>query len=204
MSKPVKAISTKPKGLEPSNWVELYSDYLFNYAFSRVHRQEVAEDLVQDTFVSAIKAKESFQHKSTERTWLTSILKNNIIDYYKKKSTQSEITMGKDENEDEKQDYFFEAEGSRGGMWIAESRPNYWNTDFQIPIEKKEFYTILNKCLDKLPGKWGAVFTLKNIQDLSASQICKELDISSSNYWVIIHRAKLQLRACMEKNWFNK
>ncbi len=82
---------TKKSKVNPALWLDLYSDYLFSYALSRVHNKEVAEDMVQDTFLSAIKSKNSFQQKSTERTWLTSILKNKIIDYYKKKSTQKEV-----------------------------------------------------------------------------------------------------------------
>ncbi|MBN4062131.1 sigma-70 family RNA polymerase sigma factor [Bacteroidales bacterium AH-315-I05] len=186
---------------EPSQWVELYSDYLFVYAFARVHKKEVAEDLVQDTFVSAIKAKDSFQQKSTERTWLTSILKNKIIDYYKKKSTQSEISIGADEDS-ENPNTFFETEGSRQGMWQVDARPGFWDTDYKTPVEKIEFYTILNQCLENLPEQWAAVFTLKNMEDFDAQEICKELNISSSNYWVIMHRSKLQLRDCMSKNWF--
>jgi len=194
---------SKETTVNPAKWIDLYADYLFNYTFARVHKKEVAEDLVQDTFVSAIKAKTGFLQKSTERTWLTSILKNKIIDYYKKKSTQSEITIGSDKD-DEKQDYFFETEGSRKGMWKTDMRPESWNTDYQTPVEKIEFYTILNNCLDKLPKQWAAVFTLKNMEDFSSKEICKELAIGSSNYWVIMHRAKLQLRECMEKNWFTE
>ena len=128
-------------------------------------------------------------------------MKNKIIDYYKKKSTSSEILIGQDDDY-EKQDYFFETEGSRKGMWKTETRPESWNTDYQTPVEKTEFYTILNKCLDKLPEQWGAVFTLKNMDDYSSGEICKELNISSSNYWIIMHRARLKLRECMSKNWF--
>ena len=168
-----------------------------------VYRKEVAEDLVQDTFLSAIKAKSGFKQKSMERTWLTTILKNKIVDYYRKKSTQSEIVIGQDDN-DEKQDYFFETEGSRKGMWKTDARPTLWNTDYQTPVEKIEFYTILNNCLDKLPEQWAAVFTLKNMEDFSSKEICKEMNISSSNYWVIMHRSKLQLRECMEKNWLKE
>ena len=195
------SLVSKEAAVDPAKWIDLYADYLFNYAFARVYKKEVAEDLVQDTFVSGIKAKSGFQQKSTERTWLTSILKNKIIDYYKKKSTQREVSIGTHED-DEKQDYFFEAEGSRKGMWNAGARPEPWDTDYQAPVEKIEFYTILNNCLDKLPEQWAAVFTLKNIEDFDANEICKELNISSSNYWVIMHRAKLHLRECMGKNWF--
>jgi len=179
---------------DPSQWVNLYSDYLFVYAVARVHSKELAEDIVQDTFLSAVRASDGFKGRSSERTWLTSILKNKIIDHYKKKSTQNEVA-------DEKGNYF-ETEGSRKGMWSIGGRPKPWDTDYQTPVEKAEFYEILNNCIGNLPDDWGAVFSLKNLEGLDAKEICKELNITSSNYWVIMHRAKLQLRDCMEKNWF--
>lgn len=192
---------TKKSKVNPALWIDLYADYLFNFAHSRVHSKEVAEDLVQDTFLSAIKSKSSFQQKSTERTWLTSILKNKIIDFYKKKSTQKEVSVGTNDD-DEKHNRYFEAEGGRKGMWNIGARPEHWNTDYQTPVEKGEFYIVLNSCFDKLPKQWAAVFTLKNMKDLNSKEVCKELKISSSNYWVIMHRARLQLRECLEKNWF--
>lgn len=195
------SLASETSTVNPAKWIEAYADYLFNYAFARVHKKELAEDLVQDTFVSAIKAQSSFQQKSTERTWLTSILKNKIIDHYKKRSTQRELSVGTKDN-DAELETFFEAEGSMKGRWKVSARPEIWNTEYQTPVEKDEFYTILNNCLDKLPKQWAAIFTLKNMEDFDAKEICKELNISSSNYWVLMHRAKLQLRACMGKNWF--
>ena len=186
--------------VEPSKWIELYADYLFKYAVIRVHKKELAEDLVQDTFVSAIRSIKSFQHKSTERTWLTSILKNKILDHYKKRSTQRELNIS--ENELEPSGHF-KTEGIQKGRWNKDVRPENWDTDHETPVEKMEFYTTLTNCIGGLPDQWATVFSLKNLEDLSAGEICKEVGISSSNYWVIMHRAKLMLRECMGKNWFS-
>ncbi|MDB5282421.1 MAG: putative polymerase sigma factor [Bacteroidota bacterium] len=191
--------------LEPEKWIERYADALFSYTFSRINRQDVAEDLVQDTFFSALKAKDTFRNDSSEKTWLIAILKRKIIDYYRKKSTQNELNIfDKPEEKDGFMNHFFDSEPQYDGHWNNASAPKEWKKDFDTKLESDEFYEILNGCLGKLPEKWAAVFTLKNMDDLDSEEICKELGISPSNYWVLMHRAKLQLRECMDVNWFEK
>ena len=189
--------------LEPEKWIERYADALFAYTFSRINRQDVAEDLVQDTFFSALKAKDTFQFNSSEKTWLIAILKRKIIDYYRKKSTQNELNVFDKDSKDGFMNHFFETE-SRTDHWTDAHAPQAWGKDFETKVESDEFYDILKGCLGKLPEKWAAVFTLKNMEDLDSEEICKELQIAPSNYWVIMHRAKLQLRECMDLNWFGK
>jgi len=198
----MEALKTQNK-INPYQWVNLYADYLFNYAIMQVKSSEIAEDLVQDTFMSALKSIKNFNGKSGERTWLTSILKNKIIDHYRKKSNQCEILINERSEDYDNSDHFFETEANKRGTWTSEARPNVWNFEDRTPVENKEFYEILQSCLGKLPESWAAVFSLKNIEDFNSKEICKELNISSSNYWVIMHRSKLQLRECMEKNWMN-
>jgi len=188
--------------LQPEKWIERYADSLLGFAYARINRQEVAEDLVQDTFFSALKAQDTFRQDSSEKTWLISILKRKIIDYYRKKSTQSELNVLDKDSKDGFMSHFFEAEGSHDGHWTDAAAPKTWGGDFDTGVESEEFYNILQGCLGKLPEKWAAVFTLKNLDDLKSEEICKELGIAPSNYWVIMHRAKLQLRECMEMNWF--
>lgn len=190
------------KGLEPDKWVARYSDALYAFAMMRLRRSEVAEDLVQDTFVSAYKAKDSFLANASEKTWLISILKRKIIDYYRKKSTQNELNVFDKDTDDEFMSNFFDRAGS--GHWAEGGQPQQWGKDFETSVESHEFQEILQKCLGKLPQKSAAAFTLKNMDDLSSEEICKELGITPSNYWVLMHRAKLQLRECLEKNWFGK
>ena len=193
--------------LEPEHWTERYADYLYSYAYSRVSKQEVAEDLVQDTFFSALKAKESFQHTASEKTWLVSILKHKIIDYYRKKSTQNELNIfdkpveGKDGFNEH---YFEDTTSSNPGHWTEAGAPLPWKKDFETSVDSNEFYSILKRCIEKLPGKWAAAFTMKNMDDMDTEEICKALGITPSNYWVIMHRAKVQLRDCMGENWFNQ
>jgi RNA polymerase sigma-70 factor (ECF subfamily) len=188
----------------PEKWVELFGDYLFGFALMRVSRREVAEDLVQDTFLSAYRARESFLNQATVKTWLTSILKRKIIDYYRKKSTQNEINIFDKNTDDDFMNHFFENESGNSGHWTEGAAPKEWNGNFQTNLERNEFNEILKNCLGKLTPKLSAVFTLKNMDDMDSDEICRELDISPSNYWVMMHRAKLQLRECIQTNWMSK
>lgn len=179
--------------LNPEKWVSLYADYLFNYTISRLNDKDLAKDLVQDTFFSALKAKENFKGESSERTWLIAILKRKIVDYYRKINStkgKAEVRMN------------FYADGEREGEWLEESVPTDWSGEIDKKIENQELALVLEKCISDLPEKYAMVFRMKTIQQIETEDICKELDISTSNLWVIIHRARTQLRKCMEKKWF--
>lgn len=182
-------------------WVERYGDYLVAYAYARLRKEELAEDLVQETFLSAWNARESFKNNAAEKTWLTSILKNKIVDHYRKASTRNELHIGGQKETDNFLTHFFETESANYGHWTNTSVPHEWNKDLSSPLERAEFSKILNICLGKLPERTRAVFVMKLIDGEEAETICKVLDITASNYWVLMHRAKLQLRECMEKNW---
>ena len=171
-----------------------YSDYLYNYAITRVNDIHTAEDLVQETFISALKGYDSFQSKSKESTWLIAILKNKIIDHYRKKS-KNYYQQSLDEMQI--MDDFFNSNGS----WQTDQRPSRWDMDVDKAIEQREFYEILQQCLIRLNDIQRMVFAMKHLDDEDTDEICKELNITATNYWVIIHRAKLQLRKCMETNW---
>ncbi|MCD4731311.1 MAG: sigma-70 family RNA polymerase sigma factor [Bacteroidales bacterium] len=171
-----------------------YSDYLYNYAITRVNDTHVAEDLVQETFISALKGYDSFQSKSKESTWLIAILKNKIIDHYRKKSKHYFLQSL---DEMKTMDDFFNSKGA----WQTDQRPSRWDVDVDNALEQQEFYEILQQCLVRLNDIQRMAFVMKHLDDEDTNDICKELEITSTNYWVIIHRAKLQLRKCMETNW---
>ncbi|UOE49330.1 sigma-70 family RNA polymerase sigma factor [Mucilaginibacter sp. SMC90] len=183
--------------LNPHKWVATYADYLYTYAIVRINDEDMAKDLVQETFLAALEKVDKFEGKSTERTWLTAILKNKIIDVYRKKSSGLAIvSAGKTAQE---QDDFFEEDN---GHWKAEYAPQpIVGMDDQDPLLKKELNSILQKCMQKLPALWNAVFTMKHIDDAATENICTELHVTPANFWVIIHRAKVNLRACLQKNW---
>ena len=180
--------------VQATDWVNKYGDILYNYTLKRVSDKGLAEDLVQDTFLSAWKSRDTYKSEASEKTWLFAICKNKIIDHYRKKST-SNVQYAE---VDTSSNFFDEAE-----HWTREYQPNEWGINYHQPVETKEFYGILDFCKKKLQEMQQSVFVMKYMDDLSAEEICKVLNISSSNYWVLIHRAKLQLRKCLELNWIN-
>lgn len=179
--------------LQPELWVENYADYLYNYAIARIDDREMAMDLVQETFLSGVKGKENFRGQASERTWLVSILKRKIIDHYRKINSSKgkrEVKMS------------FYDDGERSGNWIEERVPQMWGNEAERSIENEELAAVLDKCIEKLPDKYRIVFQMKTVQQFDTEEICNELDITPSNLWVIIHRARVQLRKCLEDNWF--
>lgn len=181
----------KKTGLNPESWVDIYADQLFSYTLLRVKDRGMAEDIVQDTFLSAWRARESYNGAASEKNWLYTICKNKIIDHYRKRSSSF---VNVSENEE---DFYF----NQDGHWSEDAKPKEWGIDYQQPIEKKEFYNILNSCKRKLKEMQQTVFTMKYLDELDSDEICKTLSITQSSYWVLLHRAKLALRSCLEKNW---
>jgi RNA polymerase sigma-70 factor (TIGR02943 family) len=180
--------------LNINKWIDNYADYLYNYTISRVNNRDLAKDLVQETFFAGLKSAKNFQGKATERTWLVSILKRKIIDHYRKinsKKGQAEVRMN------------FYDDGENEGNWLEERVPQSWDNASEKNIENEELKNQLEACINKLPEKYAMVFRMKTVQEFETEEICKELDITSSNLWVMIHRARTQLRKCMEDNWFN-
>ena len=186
--------NTSKHTLNPDKWIDLHADYMFNYTISRVNNRDLAKDLVQETFLSSLKAMKNYKGQASERTWLISILKRKIIDHYRKSNSvkgKAEVRMSFYEN------------GKNKGKWIEERAPSTWN-NIDHTIENEELKAVLDLCIENLPEKYRSVFLLKTIQNYETKEICNELGISSSNLWVIIHRTRIQLRACLEGNWFKK
>ncbi len=184
-----------------SSWVEQYSDYLYSYAISRTFRKEIAEDLVQDTFLSAIRSYSGFEGKSSIQTWLVSILKNKIVDHFRKASNTREKMIIDQNWEEDGYEYPFRNEEPYQGHWKKGRYPGGHGADILSIMENEEFREILEICLSLLPPKWAAAFALKVMEELESEKVCKELDISASNLWVILHRSRLKLRECLEKRW---
>lgn len=180
--------------LNAQKWVAEYGDMLYRYAVPRVNDSDLAKDLVQDTFLAAWRNAENYKGEASEKNWLFTILKNKIIDHYRKASTRLTDNLP----ESERGDDFFDD----NGHWVAEGAPKEWGIDYNSKIEKKEFYNILEKCKSRLKDIQNTVFSMKYLDGEDSEEICKALNITPSNYWVLLHRAKVQLRGCLEKNWF--
>jgi len=178
--------------IDPTKWISAYSDYLFNFTITRVNDREVAKDLVQDTFVAGLKSMKNFKGEATERTWLISILKRKIIDHYrrinsKKGKAEVRMTYNSDENE---------------GDWLEERVADPFDKTAQDDLENNELGDAIYECLAKLPAKQAQVFKMKTILNHETEAICNELNITASNLWVIIHRARTALADCMQNTWF--
>lgn len=175
-----------------SNWVETYTNELYSWALYKVSETELAKDLVQDTFLAAAEKIKDFQGDSSPKTWLFAILNYKIIDVYRKKVNQPVAT----------ENLFFNNYFDENGSWKHDKQPVDWNIDEDNLLDDDEFQKILKKCLDALPEKWNTCVKLKYLTEKSGEEICQELDIAPTNYWQILHRAKVQLRECIENKWF--
>lgn len=177
-----------------TTWVNQYSDELYSWANHKVNHKEQAEDLVQETFLAAYKAMEKLQNKDHAKTWLFSILNNKIIDYYRKNGKQKIFTESELNSETQTNSLFDEK-----GSWEDRNVNELWETENLL--DNTDFVAVLKNCTNGLPQRWGMVITSKYTLGKKATEICKDLGISTSNYWQIIHRAKLQLKVCVDKNW---
>ena len=174
------------------DWLNQHGDYLYRFALARLRDPHQAEDVVQETFMAAIKSP-NFAEQSAPRTWLTGILKHKIIDLMRKNVREvaaSDLMSEADANMDE---FFDEA-----GHWAENPLP--WDMP-ENALEQKQFLGILQTCMDKLPVKLAQLFLMRDIHETDNEEICKELDISSTNAWVMLYRARMGLRKCLEINW---
>lgn len=186
---------------DPRQWVSLHADYLYSYAVARLDDDEQAKDLVQETFLAALERTGQFMGNSSERTWLTAILKHKIIDVYRKRNSglTDRGSLGEQQQTEREPDLeFFEAEN---GHWKEAYAPRALGVEDADPLANKELKTILQRCLQKLPVLWFSVFTMKHMDEAATEIICEQLKLTPGNFWVIIHRAKLNLRACIQKAW---
>ncbi len=174
-----------------NEWIKNYSDTFFNYVQKRVTDKTAVKDILQETFIAAWKNSSGFKKEAGEKTWLFSILKHKLIDYYRLQAKS--LTQFSDTG------YFFDS----ADHWTEEAGPQQWQ-NVSESLEKKEFYAALNQCKSKMNRLQQIAFTMKYIDEHESDFICKVLQITPSNYWVIVHRCKLQLRQCLTENWFGE
>lgn len=180
---------------EITTWVRTYTQELFVYATSKINDQQTAEDIVQNTFLAALESVDKFERKSSPKTWLFSILKHKIADYHRSKYRQSAIKQSFDPLEICFDEY---------GNWKDCHKPSEWNTDEEKLLDNLEFNKVLKSCYENLPAKWAAAVQLKYFHEDDSDEICDKIKVTVTNFWQMIHRAKVMLRFCLETNWFNK
>jgi len=194
-----KPLSQSP---EPGRWLDDYGDYLFKYAVFRLRDDTAAEDAVQETFLAALKAYEKFQGRGSERTWLVGILKHKIVDHFRR--TVREAPLGEEPDEASDHREFFERADEWKGHWNNDYAPTDWHATPAELLERSDFWKVFTDCLSPLPQRTANAFTMREVDGHTSEEICEILSISVNNLWVMLHRARLQLRNCLEVSWFKE
>ena len=180
----------RPDLPESGEWLSQYGDALYRYALDRLRRPHEAEDAVQETLLAALQARGEFAGRSHPRTWLIGILKRKVVDRLRAAAREDpEIGLSD-------LDAWFDARGK----W--RKSPGRWD-DPAAAAERLEFWHVVRRCLGRLPAQMAEAFTLRTLDDAATDEVCRELAISPSNLWVLLHRARLQLVRCLELHWFN-
>lgn len=178
--------------------VEKHADYLFRYAMLQLKDETLAEDAVQETLLSAIEKWESFAKQSQLRTWMTGILKHKIIDIFRRNAKENTLYIQEAQSQENQEHdaHLFD----QTGHWIK--GPESWGNP-ERALENKNFWRFFTECLQALTPKASQAFTLREISGLSNEEICKTLDITPNNGWVMLHRARTSLRQCLSERGFN-
>ncbi len=177
----------------PGAWVEQHGDYLYHFAIGQVRDPQVAEDLVQDTFLAALKARERFAGQSSERTWLVSILRHKIMDHLRQRYRRPTVAL--DESEAARDDDRL----GQAMVWAHEVAAEC--TSPHRRMELAEFHESLQQALGRLPARLAQVFELYEVNEWSGREVCAAVNISEQNLWVMLHRARKQLREELASWW---
>ena len=171
---------------------------LLRYAHLQLRDDAAAEDAVQETMLAALAAPGNFQGRSALQTWLTSILRHKIIDHIRRAARQPSIPLPEvDEGEGDERDF--------APLFVADGHWEHAPTDWGNPektFENQRFHDVFEACTALLPAQTARVFLMREMLGLETAEICQELAISTSNCWVVLYRARMRLRECLQKNWF--
>ncbi len=175
-------------------WVDEHADYLLRYALPRLRDRHVAEEVLQETFMAALKSAAKFRGDSSARTWLVGLLRRKIADHYRKRGREPQ-TESLDTTDSVIDGWFDEK-----GMW--KRWPGEYDVDPSTLQDKADFWRVFETCLKALPERLAEAFALRVVDDREPDDVCKVLSITSTNLWVSLHRARARLRVCLEANWF--
>lgn len=180
--------------LEPGRWVERHGDAMYRYAVARLKDRGAAESAVQEAFLAGLEGLDRFAGRSSERTWLMGILKHKIVDRFRHGARQVEVEDLEALTDQAEQEAFDER-----GRWRA--APLTWRAP-DASLEAAQLWEVLERCLENLPPRLARAFSLREIEGLSTAEICKIMGITATNLGVMLHRARTQLRHCLELGWF--
>ncbi len=184
-----------PTASDPNLWLDKYGDALYRYAMLRLRDSMLAEDLVQDTLLAAMQAR--YAGQSSERTWLIGILKHKIVDHLRKARRERPLGDELDAAAEQNAGLF-----DQHGHWRIDI--SQWS-DPDKALEQKEFWRVFSECIRRLPPRLGDALMLRELDGLSTEEICQELDIATTNnLWVMLSRARLRMRQCLDANWFHR
>ena len=195
---------TKPlsRSPDPGRWLDDHGDYLFKYAVFRLRDDTAAEDAVQETFLAALKAYENFEGRGSERTWLVGILTHKVVDHFRRAVREAPLGEEADEASDHRE--FFDRPDEWKGHWNNDYAPTDWHATPAELLERSDFWKVFTDCLAPLPERTANAFTMREVDGQTSEEICEMLSISVNNLWVMLHRARLQLRNCLEVTWFRQ
>ena len=174
----------------------LYRTDLLRYAKLQLRNDAWAEDVVSEVFIVALEKPEAFEGRSQIKTWLIGILKFKILDKFRQ-NTREVALPESDETSDSDmlEGLIFKADGHFA------TPPTDWGSP-EAGLNQKEFFVVMEACMEKLPVQLGRLFLMREWLELSSEEICKELKLTSTNFYVQLHRARLKLRECLDLNWF--
>ncbi|MDB5761142.1 MAG: polymerase sigma factor, sigma-70 family protein [Herminiimonas sp.] len=175
--------------------LEIMRPALLRFAILQLRNESLAEDVVQDALIAVLEKPERFAGQSSLRTYVTAIMKHKIIDVLRASKRERRIEIPEDQSEDDVIDALFKANGHTHEM------PRQWAGP-DTALEQQDFFRVLEICLEKLPANTARIFMMREWLELETDEICKELNISTSNAWVMLYRARIRLRECLDLNWF--
>lgn len=186
--------SPKVEIAPPETWVDRYGDYLYGYAMSRLRNPDAAADCVQDTFMAGIKALDRFDGSRDIKFWLRGIMRNKIVDQIRKSVKENKVNI---DNEDENllESFWFRFSG------IATTNPEPWQFNPRKHYDNTEFWVVFETCIDEVKEPAREAFVLKVLEDKTTEEVCKLMDISPNYLWVLLHRAREQLKLTLESRW---
>lgn len=178
--------------IDPSEWVDRHGDALYRYALARLRHTDAAEEVVQETFVAALRARNQYSGRGAEGAWLMGICRRKVVDYVRRRSRPDAVASG-DNDSDPSEALFDQAGHWRSDPRILGRRP-------EETLEREEFWEAFRACLRRLSQRQADAFALRELEEMAAAEICKEMEISTSNLWVLLHRARLGLTRCLRSH----
>lgn len=170
---------------------------LLRFAALQLRNHEMAEDVVQEALASAVAASDRFEHRTSVNAWVFTILRNKIVDVFRDRWNKNRIDLVPADGED----VDFDVQFNERERWQHSEMPTSWG-DPEQTFENQQFWQIFDICMENMPEATARIFSMREFLGLEVSEICKELEISSSNCWVILHRARMSLRICLQQRWF--